>query len=278
MFRVCLTLFQICGFHPVKVRNLDSLSNFKVTNTKKQQNRLPLCLWSMLHFIIVMSFILFMIINQEEMLYAETPIGKINDVLIYFSLSFAHLAIVIESFIKRRFLEKFWNCYEKVLKIEKRRKKQKWRKSLSIKMIIFSIFNVATEIFVITNISSDSQWTNFWYAEVFSLVMTRFRHLQHIFFIDILFFTLQDMNCRLRNTLRWTKAVGGEKKFANKFLYASLSQIKEELRNLMDMVICVNKVFCWSQVLNVGQHFLEVTVELYWVYAFAKGPKFLWRK
>lgn len=106
--------------------------------------------------------------------------------------------------------------------------------------------------------------------------MTRNRHFQHIFFIDVIFFTLEDMNLNLRNSIAWSRAVGEEKSFSKKFLLRKVSQTKEKFKNLMEMLICVNRVVAWSQVFNFGQHFIEVTSELYWVYAFATGPEFLW--
>lgn len=236
-----------------------------------------LTLWSLTHLSIVLTFISFVAINHQKMLYAETSIGKINDVLVYFSLLLAHTSIVIETFAKRRYFVKYWDHYEKIMRIGKPFKRTNWQHKLLVKIILFVLFTIIIESLVITNITQDKQWTNFWYAEIFSLIMTRIRHIQHIFFIDIIFFTLQDMNCHLRNSILWTKAIG-ESKMSRKFLYTNISKTKEQMKNLMEMLICVNRIFCWSQVINVGQQFVEVTSELYWVYAFGTNSEFLWRE
>ncbi|KAG5683256.1 hypothetical protein PVAND_012548 [Polypedilum vanderplanki] len=74
----------------------------------------------------------------------------------------------------------------------------------------------------------------------------------------------------------WTKAVGTDKKFTQKYFYIAVTRMKEQFRNLMEMIICVNKIFRWSQVFNFGQHFIELTSESYWIFVFAIGPNFLY--
>lgn len=279
MFEICLVFFQACGFYPVRIRKLSKYSPLTEEKSAKcQMTKIFLSLWSFVNFGIVLSLILYVSINHDQILYAITPIGEINDILVYFSLLFAHFVIIIESFINRKYFVYYWNYYQKHNRIGRPRKAQKWRVWIFVKILLFVMFSVATEILVITNVTSDQQWTNFWNAEVFSLLMTRNRHIQHIFFIDVIFFSLEDLNKHLRNTISWSKAVGADKSFSRKFLHRNVSQSKEKFKNLMEMLICVNKIFCWSQVFNIGQHFIEITSELYWVYAFAIGPAFMWRK
>lgn len=268
MFQPALAFFQTCGYYPVAIIPKKSSKTW----TK------VLGFWSFSMSLLVLSFLMFMVINQDTMLYSETPIGKINDILVYFSLLIAHLAIIVESFLKRKYFQKYWMHYENITRLRNPSARRYWKTGVGIKMIAFVLFSLTAEVLIITNITSDHQWTNFWFAEVFSLLMTRNRHLQHIFFIDIIFFTLEDMNSRLRNLIAWTKVIRGDKMFARKLLHGALLLNKEQFKHLMEMLICVNRIFCWSQVLNFGQHFVEVTSELYWVYAFATGPTFMWRK
>lgn len=145
-----------------------------------------------------------------------------------------------------------------------------------MKLMSVVIFTLLIESLVITHIQSDRQWTNFWYAEVFSLVMTRIRHLQHIYFIEVIYGSLLEMNQHLRNVSAWTKGEGMERNFTNRYLYNNLRQMKEEFKTLMEMIICVNRIFRWSQLFNFAQHFVEVTSEFYWVYVFTEAPEFLW--
>lgn len=273
MIEIGLYFFQFCGFYPVVIPNLDS----SLENEQKVSKFLKF--WSALHAVAVSFFILYMGVKHDELLYTETSIGQINDILVYFSLLSAHLLIIIEAFVKRGHFSTFWDCYKKIYKAKVRAMHlERLGNKIILKVALLLLFTIFIEILVISNITQDLQWTNFWYWELFSLLMTRVWHLQQIFFVDLIFHTLEDMNCRLRNLITWGKAEGAKKRFSEKLLCKNLMEIREQCKNLMEMIICVNRIFCWSQVLNVGQHFIEVTSELYWIYAFVKGPIFLWRK
>lgn len=269
MIRFCLGFFQICGFYPVEIKK-------QTISHKNSLESILLRLWSLVNFGIVSYLIIYAGICHDKFLYSLTPIGEINDILVYFSLLIAHLVAVIESFVKREYFLTFWLHYEKILLIGKESTRS-WRNWLLIKIILFVAFSFSIEMLVITSIQTDSQWCKFWYYEVFSLLMTRNRHLQHIFFIDVIYFTLDSLNTRLRNKTTWAKTIVDDS-YSRRFMYRNVSQSKEQFKHLMEMLICVNRSFCWSQVLNFGQHFIEITAELNWVYVFATGPDFLWGK
>jgi hypothetical protein len=270
MFAASLAFFQLFGFYPVQIGSKKSLLSSIVA-----------CGSTLIHFSLTTSLILFMSIEQDRMLYSVTAIGKINDILIYFSLVLAHFAIVIESFVQRRYFRDYWNFYDKIVKLSRKSKSIdiKWYRGYLVKFILYMCFTLAVEASVYANISGqDAQWTDFWYAEIYSLIATRVRHIQHVFFIDVIFFTLQDLNERMKILILWTNAVGCDKRFARKHFYVKFARMKEQFKNLMEMIICVNRVFRWSQVLNFGQHFIEISIDLYWIYAFAIGPNFLYGK
>lgn len=254
MIWICLELFRISGFYPVNEDPRKSIFTF---------------LWTFLNFCFVLSLILYVGIFHDEVLYALTPIGNINDVLVCFSLFIAHLVIIIESFLKRKYFLTFWENYKKVLAIGKQKNTIKWQKNLMTKIIIFTLISITSELLVITNIQTDHQWIIFWSYTVFSLLMTRTRHLQNIFFIDVIFFMLEDLNLNLKNSTDCN---------SRSVILQTLSDSKKQFKHLVKMIICVNKIFGASQVLNFGQNFIEVTSELYWIYVFASGNNFLWRE
>lgn len=187
------------------------------------------------------------------MLYSESVIGKINDILVYFSLVLAHLAIIVETFIERAYFKQYWYFYDKAVKLNQKSIKVKWYRGYLIKFILYICFTLMIEITVIsTIIDNDEQWANFWFAEIYSLLATRIRHIQHVFFIDVIFFTLQGINQYIKCLNYWTRAVGEDKKFCRKHFFNKMCRMKEQFKNLMEMIICVNKIFRWSQVLNIG--------------------------
>lgn len=225
MYSACLIFFRIFGFYPVSIG--DCVVNKIVIYTP-----------TILNLMVIFGNISFMIIGQDFMFYSETAIGKVNDILLYGSLIFAHLSIVIESFMQRRYFMQYWSFYWKIVSFNASKKKKivasTWYKGFLTKFILFILFTLAIEVTVISVIyGQDSQWTNFWCAQIFSLIGTRVWNLQHVFFVDAIFFTLQDLNGRIRNLTFWTVAIGGDKKFTQKHFYAKLSSMKEEYRALM---------------------------------------------
>lgn len=261
MYEVCLYFFQMLGFYPLKISEKSYAFAYIITA---------------LNLLLLASIIMFVIIAQDWMLYSQTSIGKINDIILYGSLVFAHLSMIIESFTQRKNFILYWGFYEKIVSFRKK-SATRWYKGFIIKSLIFIMFTIGSEITVITFIyDRDSQWTNFWAASIYSLLGTRFRNLQHAFFIDLIFFTLQDLNGRIKNLNMWTLAVNRDS--TNKQFHSRLLKLKNEFKDLMEMIICVNRIFRWSQAFNVGQQFIEIVVELYWIYAFAISPNFIWGK
>ncbi|KAL7029951.1 hypothetical protein ACKWTF_006441 [Chironomus riparius] len=244
MFTACLIIFQFCGLYPISIQDKE---NESVTSIVASYGS------TLIHILLTLSHFLYMIIRQDKMLYSESVIGKINDILVYFSLVLAHLTIIVETFIERAYFKQFWYFYDKAVKLNRKSIKIKWYRGYLIKFILYICFTLRIEIAVIsTVIDNDEQWANFWFSEIYSLLVTRIRHIQHVFFIDIIFFSLQGINQYMKCLSFWMRGVGGDKKFARKHFYIKMSRMKEQFKNLMEMIICVNKIFRWSQVLNIG--------------------------
>lgn len=266
MLKLCLILFQLCGVYPVnvKINKNEQKCNLKVIHL----------IWSIVHIFVTLAHLVYVILNQNTMLFAETGIGKINDVIVYASLIIAHFSIVLETYFQRRYFLLFWNFYERIQSLNKHKENKDWCNGFVIKFGIYIIFTFVIETLVIININEDVQWSQFWYASVFALSMTRIRHIQHIFFIDVIFFNLLEVNQHMKNAVQWTKGIGNEKPFVYRYLFDNINRRKEQFKNLIEMLISVNKIFRWSQLLNFSQNFIELTSEFYWVYAYAKSPRF----
>lgn len=80
----------------------------------------------------------------------------------------------------------------------------------------------------------------------------------------------------LKNCTEWSKPLQQDMKMSYNFVYRSVKCKKDQFKLLVEMIIGINRIFCWSQLVNFGQNFLEITSELYWVYAFmTREPQFL---
>ena len=261
MLNIGLKFFQVCGLYPLKIEKYESFEKHRNSFDSILQK-----VWAALHLSAALALILFVVIDNKNLLYGETAIGNFNDILVLFSVYIAHFSIILESFMKRKNFIKYWKYFAKINRV------LKWHRKVVAKLFLPVLFSVLMELIVINSIGEDQQWTVFWYIQIYGLMITRIRFLQHIFFIDIIFYSLEDMNSRLQTFDKQTNAVGTDKK---EECHKYLAEIKEEFKVLMKMTININKIFCWSQALNVGQIFLEATCDFFWIYVFTAGPSFL---
>ena len=256
---------------------IEGLSTKKLLR-KLNKNSKNLSLWSIFHIFIVITITLLVLCYQDQLLYAKNSIGKLNDCLILASLYVAHLLIIIESQHRKSYFIKIWENYSKLQKLNRKlHNDNSWLKHYLIKFLIYWIFTISMEIFVRININGvDEQWERFWYITITGLFMTRMRHLQQLFFVDLVLDMLRSINQHLKNCTLWATALNQNNKSTYDFIYKSVKCKKDQFKLLVEIIICINRIFCWSQLAIFGQNFLEVTSELYWVYAFmTREPVFL---
>ncbi len=249
-FNICLSLFQIFGLYPVKVYEN---SKFYFIYGVVAVNVVINC-----------GVIIFMIIAEDYMFFRNSIIGKIADILVYASLAFAHFSIIFESFYKRKYFTQFWNFFNK---INNQTRESRFIDNFLLKLVIYLTFTFIIECAVLCNIYGvDEQWTYFWEANIFSLMATRMKNIQHTFFIDIIYFYVRDLNLNLRNL---------KNSSSTEDIKIKIVKIKSDFKILIKMLMIVNKIFAWSQAMNIGQQFIEIVSEFYWIYAYARSDYFV---
>lgn len=282
-----LKSFQISGLYPISIpkrnKSLDGMlfeggQSTEILQRKLNRNEKALAMWSLIHLLFALSIAFGIFYNQDVILYDKNVIGKMNDLLLLSSLYCGHALIIIESFYRKSFFVAIWLDYSKIQKLNRKlHNDNKWLKEYFVMFIIYWIFTFSTEIFVRVDIEGkDSQWERFWYAGIISLLMTRMRHMQQLFYVELVLHLLRNINMHLKNCTEWSKALQPEMHMSYNFVYKSMKCKKDQFKLLVEMIICINRIFCWSQLVNFGQNFLEITSELYWVYAFmTREPEFL---
>lgn len=263
-----LRIFQGFGLYPIPIEG---------GKTRKCKQFELSCLWNLI--IVITEFVLVFVFHQY-LFYGQSSIGTLNDVLLFVSTSLCHMISIGESFFQRNCLKEMWSHFSEIQKLVKKDVTDYPEiRNLFWKFTIFLICTIIVELTVITNISEDDQWQSYWCINIFSLMVTRLKHLQHILFIDLMYFSVRDHNRRLESCIEWSKIVGQDKIISKDFLYRGLKVRKNHFRKLIDILICINTLFAWSQLTNMAQNFIEITAELYWIYnSTQEDTNFLWRK
>ena len=195
-------------------------------------------------------------------------IGKINDIIVFSLVALAHLSVIIESFYKRRYFSQFWDLHEK---IKNKTIDLKFINNYMMKLAIFVIFKFLVELSIIWSIyGEDVQWTYYWAANIFSLTTTRMKNVHHTFFIDLIYFYMEDLNLKMKNFKNSS--------ISSQDFKLKIVKLKNEFKILIKMLMIVNEIFAWSQAVNIGQQFIEIVSGFYWIYAYAKSENFFWGK
>lgn len=260
MLNVILRFFQICGLQPV------DLKFHNPPNDISPESKV-LKLWSLIHFLVVVAVMISAGLCKNEIFYGDTVMGNISDILLMYSNLFAHLSIIAESFSARKYIVKYMQFYAKI------DCDTKWHKRVFMKILFPVIFSIVIEIVIITHITDDRKWTKFVFLQAFSLFVTRVRFLQQVFFVDVIFYSLESLNFHLKSFIA---AAVVDKNLPVDFLYKNIKKTKEDFVVLMKLLICVNKIFCWSQALNIGQLFVEAISDIFWIYVHTRRPSFGW--
>ncbi|KAG5674525.1 hypothetical protein PVAND_004487 [Polypedilum vanderplanki] len=145
-------------------------------------------------------------------------------------------------------------------------------KRTAVKIIGYIFITALLEMGAILNILSDKYWTFMWITCIVPLTVSRFRHLQHLLFIDLLSCRFRVIKEELKNIARFTKLENN--KFITKNnsfydgLYNKIYSIKMEYNILWETSLLINKSFGFSQLLNLLQNFVQLTCDLYSLYSF----------
>lgn len=134
------------------------------------------------------------------------------------------------------------------------------------KFISYLVFACTIETIIIVRVQSDPPWSVYWWICIVPLMMGRMRHLQHALFVDILTirFTL------IRKEIEYLIKLSANKKangIDDEYLISKLRIVKCIYSNLYEMSNHLSASFGLSQLVNLMQNFIQLTSDLFSIYA-----------
>lgn len=262
IFLSFFAIFRCFGLCPIKFS-----SGSKTFN-------LLLLIWSLFHFAAVGVLTFFIV---KKFIESETDIANFNNILTSSSFILTYFIVILESIFVRNNLVKIWSHvatvddiidkmivgYDQIL--------FNFYKKSSIKIITYIIMTFILELSIIINIANDRNWTFMWSVCILPLTVSRLKHLQYMLYVDVL-------TCRFRvikNELKAIAAFTGienDQMLANDAfydgIYCKISGIKKVYNTLWESSQLINKSFGISQIANFLQNFVQMTCDLYVMYAF----------
>lgn len=266
VFDGLLILLSLCGFCPTKIdgkgRKLEIFNFILMT-------------WSLLHLAVAtfLGIFAFQAFSNDD-----SEVSNFNNILKFSIMALTYFVTCVESIMVRKNFIEVWSRmrliddllgnmlpdYKPIL--------QKFYKETSRKIIIYILFTTSVEVIIITNIYEVTSWRFMWSISIIPVTMSRFRHLHHTLFIEMLSSRFRVIKNELKSIVKFTK-LESNKLMSKNFvfyegLFKKLSTIKSVYNTLWETSLLINRSFGMSQLINLLQNFIHLTCDLYLVYSF----------
>ncbi len=263
MFLSYLKYFQLFGLCPV------------IFNHSKKLNHTILMTISFVHIILLTSMATFVYQFSRQIFFDDDSFGEFNDTIKFTVVVIAYYAIVIESYLKRETQSKIWNllaqCYQ-TDRLDEIDQCKLWN-CKEFNSYFFGYFGLAflCELYRMPFILNRSQSLNYWCLSMILLIASRSRHMQYIFYLNIvkrqfrhLFEELklieeysQYDRSKLTSSLQFTY---------NQFLCRRLFLAREDYSLIYEISTHINDAFGWSHLVNLTHSFVQILTDVYWCY------------
>lgn len=159
--------YRMLGFSPF----------LSAQKTLKSSEIFMMC-WSFM-VLIIFTVISSMVVRNQENIFNENSIGKVNDILKFSCATVAAYIIILESLINVKKFRKFYeeidafNIECKLLNVNFNSYNGQMAKVYACQFISF----ISMQFFVETFVMSSVDWTEFWIANILPACTCRIRHL-----------------------------------------------------------------------------------------------------
>lgn len=201
---------------------------------------------------------------QHQIFYDRDSVDKTNDVLKFTMVYFAYVVIIVESIsnqnrlkiIYRKFRSIRFEC--KVLNINYAYYDEEMVKDYIRNIILLSAFYIFVEYKVITHIGRE-MWVNFYAVNILSTFCCRFRHMQHVYYINLIRSHILMLKNELQQIVDQSNTVYlSTNKKSYELSLAKLQAIKRGYGLIWDITNNVNVLLTWSQAANFTHNFVQM--------------------
>lgn len=257
-------LFTLFGFCPT------------VTENKGRKGAdVILKAWSILHLAVATSLAFFAF---HTFISDDSDIANFNNILKFSIMIMTHIVTCLESLVVRKNFIEIWirvkttddligrmlPNYDAIL--------NDFYKETSKKQILALLSTFVIELVIILSIYEMPSWSFMWSISIVPILMSRFRHLHHALFIEMLSCRFRIIKKELKSIVKFTKLESNgllNKNFRfYENLYRKLSTIKSVYNTLWETSLLINRSFGLSQLVNLLQNFIQLTCDLYLLYSF----------
>lgn len=263
LFPLILQYYQFVAMCPISLPREKSQVNM---------NNWFLIIWSIIN-VIFLCFLTVLFLIYSDIIYDENnDIGRFQDIVKFGTILLTHFFILVETLYTRRHQFEFWQLRNQVdacleeMDIEPTIYRRKFETDYTKKFISYQVVTWIVEIYIISTVQDDIQWLEFWFATIYSLMMTRSRHFQHSMYIDLITARFKAIKHELNTMVQLSKK-GSIDETHNKRMLQKLKLMRSAYNTLYEMNGHLNKSIGLSQLFNFMQNFIQLTSDLYWIYS-----------
>lgn len=239
------------------------------SHSKSKITEYFLLVWGIIHILVIVGISTVVIVYYEKVFYVNDGVGALTDFLQLAVPCFSHFIIIIESMSTKRMGVEIWCKFKEIENVlstfnpNVNNQKKRAIRNYFIKIFTIQFICLFLEIFIMSNIGNNIEWSNHWFASIYSFVVTRSEHFFFILIVDMMRHTMNSINSELINIksshkFRHVTVFGGDSR------HKRLIVLKKCYNRLWEISCLVERCFGWSQFLNITSNFLCLTVNLYW--------------
>lgn len=223
---------------------------------------------------IILATVQFNVVIQlhDFIFYSRDSFGKINDTFKYCGIAIAYYSIIVETVWRRTEHVQFWR---RVVQIKWDAAQRAHRHSDELHFAMprrlvrqfggMGLLVFLVEMTVVPLIISNQQSLNFWVIYSLTLLMSRVRHLQLIFYVDTLDRELEVLAVELGKVVNYSRFTTVSPAMAD-FIVSRIKWAQWNYSLIYDMSQDINEIFGWSQLANFLHSFVQILADLYWMY------------
>ncbi|KAG4076333.1 hypothetical protein HA402_005776 [Bradysia odoriphaga] len=212
---------------------------------------------------------------SQVIFFNDDSFGLFNDIIKFVAAVTAYYAIIIESFLKRSTQSRIWNllaqCHQ-ANRVDGIDQCKLWNPA-QFNCYFFGYVGlmILTDCYRMPFIFSKNQHLNYWPFLTILLILTRSRHMQYIFYLNIVKRQLHLLFEELRRIDEYSRYNRSKlektlQQTYDQFLCHRLYLAREYYSLIYEISIELNEAFGWSHLVNLTHSFVQILTDLYWCY------------
>lgn len=264
IFNGIIKFFQFCGLSPVAVPDPENNnSNHRSTAVADTS----LLIWSILITVPLFVYVVLCALYYQELMDMFGSMGKVNAGAKGGAIIVTHFVVSFEAIWSRRSLCVIWQklyAVDGLLKeigVNVQQLQRGFYRNYSWKFVGYSTFTLGSELIIYFVVSNNPEWSRFWLATIVSLMVIRWKHLQHVLYVDVLTSRFGVIRQELERISARSKVVMSTE------LLEHMKRLMGAYTLLYDMSDRLGRTCNLSQLANLTQNFVQLSGDLYWMYS-----------